>query len=48
MFEITLFMCFVTAGIFAYVVVPAVLAKTRQMSEQSAKGYMTRPPARNG
>jgi tight adherence protein B len=37
MFEITLFLCFIGAGILAYVLVPVVIAKTREMNEKNAK-----------
>ena len=37
MFEITLFLCFICAGVLAYVIVPMVLAKTKEAHEQQAK-----------
>jgi len=37
MFEMTLFLCFIGAGILAYVLVPVVIAKTMEMNEKNAK-----------
>ncbi len=37
MFEMTLFLCFICAGVLAYILVPVAIARTKEINEKNAK-----------